>query len=278
MRNLLLVVAVASIGLSLVACKKDAQFVAKIGEEKITEATLNEKLSTIPAEYQKYMTTPLGRKQFIDAVVREAIIIEVAKREGIEKRAEYKKAVSDFKKEQDRQLNNYKNSLLIETCIKGIQEKIVESADKDIQKYYDDNKDSFENPIAYMLRHILVSDLQTAQNVYKRLQSGESFEKVAKEISQDTDSATNGGLIGPLRKDDLAPLEDIVVGLKDNEMSNIVESPPYGYRIIFKVSEQKLPAVPFDEAKERIKITLEKRRWDSWFVQEKQKLGVKVND
>jgi hypothetical protein len=34
---------------------------------------------------------PLGRKRFIDAVVGEAIVREVAKRERIEKRVEYKK-------------------------------------------------------------------------------------------------------------------------------------------------------------------------------------------
>ncbi|MCA6071709.1 MAG: peptidylprolyl isomerase, partial [Endomicrobium sp.] len=239
-------------------------------------AALNEKLSTTPAEYQKYAATPLGRKQFIDAVVREAIVMEAAKREGIEKRAEYKKAVSDFKEEQDKQFNDYKNVLLIETCIKGVHEKI-KSTDEDIQKYYDDNKDSFENPVAYVVKHILVSDLQTAQNAYERLRSGKSFEKIAKEVSQDTGSAANGGLIGPFKKGALVPeLENVVVSLKNNEMSGVVKSPS-GYHIILKVSEQKLPTISFDEAKERIKRTLEKNRFDAWFTQEKQKLGVEVN-
>lgn len=41
--------------------------------------------------YQKYATVPLGRKRFIDAVVGEAIVMETAKRERVEKRVKYKK-------------------------------------------------------------------------------------------------------------------------------------------------------------------------------------------
>jgi parvulin-like peptidyl-prolyl isomerase len=276
MRNLLLPITVVLVGLSFSSCKKDTQFIAKVGKEKITETMLNEKLATTPAEYQKYANTPLGKKQFIDAVVRESIIVEAAKKEGIEKRAEYKTAVSDFKLEQDKQFKDYKNGLLVEIYIKELREKI-KTTDEDIQKYYDDNKDSFENPVAYIVRHILVSDSQTAQSAYERLQSGESFEKVAKEVSQDAGSAANGGLIGPFRKGDSVPeFEQVVVNLKDNEMSGIVES-PYGYHIIFKVSEQKLPHISFDEAKGKIKRTLEKERFDAWFANEKQNLKVEVN-
>jgi parvulin-like peptidyl-prolyl isomerase len=70
--------------------------------------------------------------------------------------------------------------------------------------------------------------------------------------------------------------EQVAINLKTNELSGIVES-PYGYHIIFKVSETVLPQIPFDKAKESIRKTLEKERFDAWFAEEKQKLKVKVN-
>ncbi|MCA6069592.1 MAG: hypothetical protein LE180_00465 [Endomicrobium sp.] len=36
--------------------------------------------------------------------------------------------------------------------------------------------------------------------------------------------------------------------------------------VMLKISEQKLPTISFDEAKERIKRTLKKDRFDAWLT------------
>jgi parvulin-like peptidyl-prolyl isomerase len=272
----MLVASVLCVGFSLCSCKKDSPVVIQVGNEKITDAKLNERLAATPAEYQKYASTAIGKKQFIDAILKETVVVEAAKKAGVEKREEYKNALSAFESEQKKQLLDYKNGLLIESYIKEIHET-VEPSDEEIQKYYDNNKALFDEPIAYTVRHVLVSDLQSAQNALDRLNNGESFEKVAKEVSQDTGSASNGGLVGPFKKGDLVPeFEEAVVNLKTNEMSGIVET-PYGYHIVFKVSEKKLPAISFDQAKETIRKTLEKEKFNNWFNKQKEKLNVKVN-
>ncbi|MDR2616717.1 MAG: peptidylprolyl isomerase [Endomicrobium sp.] len=276
MKNILLLTSVLCVGFSLSSCKKDSPVVIQVGNEKITDAKLNERLAATPTEYQKYASTAIGKKQFIDAILKETVVVEAAKKAGVEKREEYKNALSAFESEQKKQLLDYKNGLLIESYIKEIHEA-VEPSDEEIQKYYDNNKALFDEPIAYTVRHILVSDLQSAQNAFDRLNNGESFEKVAKEVSQDSGSASNGGLIGPFKKGDLVPeFEEAVVNLKTNEMSGIVET-PYGYHIVFKVSEKKLPAISFDQAKEGIRKTLEKEKFDNWFNKQKENLNVKVN-
>jgi parvulin-like peptidyl-prolyl isomerase len=276
MRSLILAITIASTVLSISACKKNEQVIANVGKEKITEAILNEKLSTMPTEYKKFAKTTLGRKQFIDAIIKEYIVKEVAKEEGYDKKSDYKNNVNAFKKEQQKQYDDYKNNLLLETYIKDLYETI-KPTDEDIQIYYEQNKSSYENPVEYTVKHILLSDLQTAQSAFKRIKNGESFEKVTKEVSKDTGSSNNGGLIGPFKKGELVPeFENIVLNLKNNELSDIVET-PYGYHIILKVSEQKLPSIPFDKAKETIKRTLEKEKFDSWFENRKQKLGITVN-
>jgi hypothetical protein len=79
--------AAAAAGLS--ACKDNTPVVAKVGGVSITEATVNQKLAVTPPAYQNYVATPLGRKQFIDAIVRETVMVEAAKRAGVAKRPEY---------------------------------------------------------------------------------------------------------------------------------------------------------------------------------------------
>ncbi|MDR2395030.1 MAG: peptidylprolyl isomerase [Endomicrobium sp.] len=276
MKSQLLLTSIVCVGFFLCSCKKDSPVVVQVGNEKITEAKLNERLAATPAEYQKYASTAIGKKQFIDAILKETVVIEAAKKAGVEKREDYKNALSAFETEQKKQLSDYKNGLLIESYIKEIHE-VIEPNDEEIKKYYDDHRDLFDQPVAYTVRHILVADLQSAQTAIERLSNGESFEKVAKEVSQDSGSAANGGLIGPFKKGDLVPeFEEAVVNLKTNEMSGIVET-PYGYHIVFKVSEQKLPAIPFDQAKETIKKMLEKEKFDNWFSKQKESLKVKVN-
>jgi parvulin-like peptidyl-prolyl isomerase len=276
MRNLLFISSVVCLGFSLCSCKKDSSIVVQVGNEKITEAKLSERLATTPAEYQKYASTAIGKKQFIDAIVKENVIVEAAKRAGVEKREEYKNALSSFEAEQKKQLSDYKNGLLIESYIKEIHEAI-EPTDEEMQKYYDDNKTLFDEPVAYTVRHILVADLQSAQNALERLNNGESFDKVAKEVSQDSGSASNGGLIGPFKRGELVQeFDEAVINLKTNEISGIVET-PYGYHIVLKVSEKKLPAIPFEQTKDYIRKMLEKEKFDKWFNDQKVKLNVKVN-
>jgi parvulin-like peptidyl-prolyl isomerase len=259
------------VGLTLASCEKNNDHViAKIGKEKITEVIFSERLASMPHEYQNYAKTPYGRKQFIDAVVREAIVVKSAKKAGVNKRNEYKNLVRNFKLKQKKQFVEYKNELLVETYVKEILKNFC-LTESDVKEYFDTNKDLFENPKSYVARHIFVSNLQTAKKAYERVQNGENFESVAKEVS-----SGNSGLIGPFRRGDLIPeFEQAVINLKNNEISNIVET-PYGYHIILKISEEKLSPTSFEREKEKIKRLLEKERFNEWVEQKKQEFKVKV--
>ncbi len=261
------------VAFGLAACKDSGPVVAKVGGTKITEKMLFEK---IPPAYQSFANTPLGRKQVVDAIVRETIMIEAAKQAGTDKKKEYTDSVKDFKAEQERQFREYKDGLLIENYLREVHTNIS-ATDADIEAYYQQHKEDFDNPRAYTVRHILLTNKADAQAAFARLQSGEKFDKLAKEVSQDRGSAENGGLIGPVKKGDLVPeFEAVAINLKNNEMSGIVET-DYGYHIIFKVSEQKLPAVSFEAAKPEIKRVIEREKFEKWMEDMKAKFGVSVN-
>lgn len=265
------------VAFSFAACKKDeGVVVAKVGGTNITDNLLIEKLQNTPPAYQNFVNTSLGRRQFIEAIVRENIMLEAARQAGVDKRSEYTDAIEDFKREQERQLGEYRDGLLIETYIREIHGNISAS-EADIEQYYNENKEQFDAPVTYTVRHILVTDRAEAEIALARIESGEKFENVASEISQDTGSAANGGLIGPFRRGELvSEFEKVALDLKSNEMSGIVET-TYGFHIIFKVSEERLPSITFEQAKPEIKRTIEKERFDNWFEAARQKLGVTVD-
>jgi parvulin-like peptidyl-prolyl isomerase len=258
------------------ACKEKEPCVIQVGTLKITESMLNDKLSATTASFQKYAATPQGRKKFIDMIARQYTVIEAAKKAGVQKQDEFKKALEQFKNEQQKQLTEYEEELTINIYLKTISDKTFKVSDSEIRNYYNKNISKFENPNGYTIRHILVLNKAAAESAYERLKSGEKFEKVAKEVSKDR-SAQKGGLIGPVREGYFLPqIEQTALKLKNNELSGIIET-RYGYHIILKVSEQKLPAVSLDEAKEEITRILETDKLDAWVNEQKGILGVKVN-
>ena len=80
--------------------------------------------------------------------------------------------------------------------------------------------------------------LQLMRDLVKRLKEGCDFAGLAKEYSDDP-AASEGGLMGYVKKGDLMPqIEDIVFKLKEGEVTGIIKS-PLGYHV-FKVDEKKV--------------------------------------
>ncbi len=261
----------------LAGCVQKEDIIAQVGSEKITTENFSERLMSTPPAYQAYINTEPGRKQFADLLIREKLILESAKQAGVTKREDYKKAVANFKEEQKKQFKEYEDGIMMEMYIKEIQKNSITASDSEIEKYYEENKNDFEKPVAVTARHILVPSKEEAQKALDRIKSGESFEKVAKEVSTDKISAERGGLIGPFKKGELVKeFEDAAFKLKKGEVSDIVET-PFGMHIIMKVSEQNLPPVSKDEAKAEIKKILEKNKFEKWFEDAKKKFNVHVD-
>jgi parvulin-like peptidyl-prolyl isomerase len=263
--------------LMVAGCKQKEDVIAKVGNENITVKNFIERMEATPPAYQSYINTEPGKKQFIDLMVREKLLLEYAKKSGVNKKEEYKNAIKDFATEQKKQFKDYEDGLLMEMFLKDLQTTSINPTEDEINKYYEENKSDFTNPVAVVAKHILVQSKEDADAALARIKGGESFDKVAKEVSTDRISAEKGGLIGPFRKGELVPeFEKAVFNLKTREISEVIET-PFGFHIITKVSEEKLPAVPEDQAKAEIKKFLAKTKFEGWFEDKKKTLNVSVD-
>lgn len=263
--------------LMVAGCKQKEDVIAKVGNENITVNNFIERMEATPPAYQSYINTEPGKKQFIDLMVREKLLLEYAKKSGVNKKEEYKNAIKDFAAEQKKQFKDYEDGLLMEMFLKDLQTTSINPTEDEINKYYEENKSDFTNPVAVVAKHILVQSKEDADAALARIKGGESFDKVAKEVSTDRISAEKGGLIGPFRKGELVPeFEKAVFNLKTGEISEVIET-PFGFHIITKVSEEKLPAVPEEQAKAEIKKFLAKTKFEGWFDDKKKTLNVTVD-
>jgi peptidyl-prolyl cis-trans isomerase SurA len=140
-------------------------------------------------------------------------------------------------------------------------------SEEEARQYYDSHLDQFTTPASVTLREILVAvpttgttmsvakddeAKQKAEDIRTRIvTNGDSFEKLASEMS-DSPSKANAGLIGPISMKDLSSeMQKLVGSLKVGEVSQIVRT-NRGYQIFKLESETKSETMPFDQAREQI--------------------------
>ena len=115
-----------------------------------------------------------------------------------------------------------------------------------------------------------------AEEVLAKVKSGEDFATLAKEYSEDTASAINGGDLDFFPKGYMVePFENAAFSMKVGEISDLVES-SFGYHIIKitdKVDEQK----SFDEVKDTIKSTLQSENYNNQVEKLKSNAKVQTN-
>jgi peptidyl-prolyl cis-trans isomerase SurA len=157
---------------------------------------------------------------------------------------------------------------------------------EEVQRYYDEHKAQFSQADAVTVRQIffavphdpdpasLKALSDKAKRAYARLQSGESFESVARSMSEGPDAA-QGGLLGTMKKGEMRPeLEQVAFSLREGQYSQPVQS-PYGIHILYVEKRDTGDAVPFDTVKEQIKEHLyaqaTEQRFQQWVTDDLRK-------
>ncbi|MCU0734297.1 MAG: peptidyl-prolyl cis-trans isomerase, partial [Methylotetracoccus sp.] len=160
----------------------------------------------------------------------------------------------------------------------------VQPTDAELRTFYDEQKGAFTIPEERRVSHILVAAdasaapeaeqaaLTKIQAARERILKGEDFAKVAKDVSEDTESAAKGGDLGIIRKETMDPnFEKVALSLGQGVLSEPVRT-PFGYHLI-KVTDLKPSSVrSFEEAKQELTTLYQRNAVDSRFYELGQKL------
>ncbi|MBC2580887.1 peptidylprolyl isomerase [Clostridium sp. DJ247] len=148
--------------------------------------------------------------------------------------------------------------------------KNVKIDDKKIQDYYDANKYEFtEKPNTIHLAHILVKTQDEANKVKDRLDKGEDFSKVAKEISTDPGSKDKGGDLGTVNYVNSGfdqTFMNAALALKEGTISAPVQT-QFGYHVIKCIKKEEYPVKKLDTVKDQIRKQLEDKEKNTLFSQ-----------
>lgn len=214
-------------------------------------------------------------KAIIDKVGSKEKFNEILKQNGI--------STDQFKKDLSEEVKMKK---LVATLSK------VQVTDADAKKFYKENLNKFKYPDKVRASHILItanaeeikekitsdpankglskdeikakvdaelaSQLTKAEKILAEVKKDpSSFEKIARENSDDKTSAKQGGDLGFFTRQEMVePFTKAAFSLKPNTISGIVQS-PYGYHIILVKDRMKAGQEPFEKVKGEIIAYLE---------------------
>jgi parvulin-like peptidyl-prolyl isomerase len=263
------------------ACRKSESsgpVVARVGNYTITLGELRTRLQEAPAAYQQYVASADGRRQFLNLLIREKILLAQAQALGISREPAYKEAVSKFKGEWSRRLKEYEETLQVESTLRRLRSKDLAVSDAEVENYYNEHLSDYQKPVEILASHILLSTPQDAETALSRLKSGDSFESVARAMSKDPETAAHGGRLRPMQRGNFVPeFEDAAFKLKVGQISGIVKT-QFGFHIIRKLGEKRLEPKSLADAKEEIRSRLERDKFNQWVEAKQSVLGVQVND
>ncbi|MCY8103171.1 peptidylprolyl isomerase PrsA [Bacillus mojavensis] len=214
--------------LTLSACSSgDKEVIAKTDAGDVTKGEL---YTNMKKQAGASVLTQLVQEKVLDKKYK------VSDKEIDNKMKEYKTQLGDqYTALEDQYGKDYlKEQVKYELLTQKAAKDNIKVTDDEIKEYWENLKGQIR------ASHILVADKKTAEEVEKKLKKGEKFDALAKEYSTDTGSATNGGELGWISKDNEqldSTFRKAAFKLKTNEVSEPVKT-QFGYHIIKKTEER----------------------------------------
>ncbi len=159
--------------------------------------------------------TPSYRRQFLESQIAARMIVQDAVNSGITEEVRYREAVDRIEKKL--LVDVYTRKAIFDT----------------IRVDEDEMKDMFVRARTTLTaRHLYARTKEQADRLYERLQNGEPFEDLARDVFADSALAYSGGYIGEFTLDDMdLNFEEAAFGMEVGEVSAPVKT-AQGYSII----------------------------------------------
>jgi peptidyl-prolyl cis-trans isomerase C len=248
-------------GLILVLClscarEEPGEELARVDDYVITEQTLQDRIEGMPPYMKQQISTPEGRRRFIEALVEEEVIVREALKRGLD-------ATPEFKKEMEMRERDFLVRLFYDKVI------MAEAAppDSEVTAYYQAHMDDYAVPEHAIARHILLETRKQAVDIKNRIEAGDDFGELAREYSLDEQTRMREGLIhGRVERDapirglgDVPELTEAIFSLKPGEVSEPIKT-DLGYHLV-RVDELNPKVIkPLEEVRRDITVMLTNTR------------------
>jgi foldase protein PrsA len=226
-----------------------------------TVATINGKAIS-KQEFYKALEEQNG-SQILGELILKSLVEQQARREGVnvsseELDEEVASVQQRFQSEYEFQLalmqygmtfEQFKEETRYSLLLEKLRTNDIIVTDKEVQDYYEANKESYVIPVQYKISHIMVSKEDVAKNIVAQLEDGKDFAILANENTEDAQGKDNGGDLGYFEENTLPEVfKDEVLKLKAGQTTEVIKS-QYGYHIVRLTEKLDAKQLAFDEVK-----------------------------
>ncbi|MGV2620839.1 UNVERIFIED_CONTAM: peptidylprolyl isomerase [Halobacillus marinus] len=157
----------------------------------------------------------------------------------------------------------------------------VSITDEEKETYFEENKDSFNQPEQVTARHILTETKEEAQTVLDKYNDGEKFADLAEEYSTDEATKDSGGDLGTFGKGEMVDaFDDAAFSMEAGEVSDPVET-EYGFHIIEVTDHTDAEEATYEDVKEEVTDALYDSKvneeYTSWLDEKMEEYEIKNN-
>jgi parvulin-like peptidyl-prolyl isomerase len=279
---------------------------ANVNGEVIYSSDLEREVAALARQYNIDLNSENGRKQraeinkiVLDQVIEQRLILQEARRLGAEattqqldeamtgiKRnfptpAEFEMALAQRGLTEAALRDRLRTTITVQNIAAKVSAATVTEAE--IQKQFQANRAQYDKPEQVHVRHILVESDAEARFALARLNRGEKFEDLARQLSKDPGSKEQGGDLGFVSKGQLVPeFERAAFALqRPGELSPVVKT-QYGYHVIQFVARTAAQPAVLETVRDQIRRELlgkkQEADFQAWVKQLKVKAKITRSD
>lgn len=302
---ILAVVGAAAAVVVMLGMQRGTGIAATVNGEVIYASQLDREIAAIARQYQIDLKSEQGRKQkteisrvILDQMIEQRLILQQARQLGaLATEAQIDQALSNIKAnfpsetefqfaldQRGLTLADLRDRLRTNLTVQNLQAQVSSAtvSDAEIQKYYQDHRSEYDQAEQVHVRHILVESEAEARLVLARLNRGEKFEDVARQLSKDPGSKEQGGDLGWISRGQLVPeFEKAAFALQPKALSNAIKT-QYGYHIIQLIERKAARPSTLDQVREQIRrqLVVKKQEADfqNWLKQVKKEARITRSD
>ncbi len=203
-----------------------------------------------------------GYKQLVEQLILEEMLYSEAKENKMDEAKEYQVALEQLKR-----------SLLAQYLVSNLMSSI-DVSEKEVEEYYNSNKNSFISGETVTASHILVETLEKANDILKEINDGLSFADAAQKYSS-CPSKNSGGNLGKFGKGQMVPeFEDAVFAMKVGDISSPVKT-QFGYHLIQLNEKNESKELTLEEVKNDITNKIRFNKQNSAYTKKQNELKEK---
>lgn len=255
----LLIVALGGFSLSAMA----ADSVATVNGKKITKKQYEQVVKNIQSKNPKF-DADRNKQAIVNELISRELLYQEAKKQKVEKDPKVAYAIKQQR---------------IELMIQALIQKTLSKnpiKEKDLRKIYDE-KIAGADMKEYKARHILLKTEEEAKTVIAKLDAGSDFAKLAKEKSTGP-SAKNGGDLGWFSANRMVPpFARAVAEMKKGTYSKKPVKTQFGWHVIKLEDTRKMAPPKFDDVKQQIAASLNKKRLQEYVMELRKKAKIKID-